>query len=127
MEEQATKVYVQKEDKVNKINDKSSDFCNSHVHLQPSYPWEDGKTSHHGSECAENSKAGLYVEDEFYVVDSCHKKNGHICQLLGEETLMEDILGEPCHLSGSLKEDRNNLREAMKNFVDINALVTRCC
>ena len=33
VEEQATKVYVQKEDKVNKMNDKSSDFCNSHVHL----------------------------------------------------------------------------------------------
>ena len=31
------------------------------------------------------------------------------------------------HLSGSLKEDKKNLREAMKNFVDINALVARCC
>ena len=40
---------------------------------------------------------------------------------------MEDIFGEPHHLSGSLKEDRKNLREAMKNFVDINALVARCC
>ena len=40
---------------------------------------------------------------------------------------MEDILGEPHHLSGSLKEDKNNLREAMKTFVDINALVARCC
>ena len=40
---------------------------------------------------------------------------------------MQDIFGEPHHLSGSLKEDRNNLREAMKNFVDINALVARCC
>ena len=26
-----------------------------------------------------------------------------------------------------IKEDRKNLREAMKNFVDINALVARCC
>ena len=50
-------------------------------------------TSHHGSECVENSKASMYVEDDFYVVSSCHKKFGHICQLLGEETLMEDILG----------------------------------
>ena len=112
---------------MNKMNDKSSDFCNSHVHLQPSDPWEDGKTSHHGSECAENSKADLYVEDEFYVVDPCYKKNGHICQLLEEEILVEDILGETHHLSGSLKEDRKKLRAAMKNIVDINALVERCC
>ena len=54
VEEQATKVYVQKEDKVNKMNDKSFDFCNRYVHLQPSNPWEDVNTSHHGSECAEN-------------------------------------------------------------------------
>ena len=61
------------------------------------------------------------------MVDLCHKKNGHICHILEEENLMEDIVGEPHHLSGSLKEDRKNLREAMKNFVDINALVARCC
>ena len=60
-------------------------------------------------------------------MDSCYKKNGHICHLLEEEILVEDILGETHHLSGSLKEDRKNLREAMKNFVDINALVARCC
>ena len=101
-----------------------SNFYTDHMPFQHS---EIPSTSHHGSDCAENSKVGLYVEDEFYVVDSCYKKNGHICQLLGEETLMDDILGEPHHLSGSLKEDRNNLREAMKNFVDINALVARCC
>ena len=40
---------------------------------------------------------------------------------------MEDIIGEPHHLSGSLKEDRKKLRAAMKNIVDINAFVTRCC
>ena len=61
------------------------------------------------------------------MVDSCHKKNGHIFQLLEEETFMEDILGEQHHLSGSLKEDKRNLSEAIKNFVDINALVARCC
>ena len=47
-------------------------------------PLDIPSTSHHGSECAENSKADLYVEDEFYVVDSFQKKNGHICQLLEE-------------------------------------------
>ena len=30
-------------------------------------------------------------------------------------------------MSGSLKEDRKKLRAAMKNIVDINALVARCC
>ena len=45
MEEQATKVSVQKEDKVNNMNDKSYDFFNIHVHFQPSNPWEDAKTS----------------------------------------------------------------------------------
>ena len=40
---------------------------------------------------------------------------------------MEDLLCEPHNLSGSLKEDRNKLMEAMKTFVDINALVARCC
>ena len=101
-----------------------SNFHTNHMSFQHS---EVPSTSHNGSECAENSKAGLYVEDEFDVVDSCHKKNGHICHLLEEENLMEDIVGEPHHLSGSLKEEKKNLREAMKNCVDINALVARCC
>ena len=46
---------------------------------------------------------------------------------LEEETLVEDLLCEPHNLSGSLKEDRKKLMESMKNFVDINALVERCC
>ena len=71
------------------------DFHTDHMSFQHS---EIPSTSDHGSECAENSKAGLYVEDGFYVVDSCHKKNGHICQILEEETLVEDIIGEPHHL-----------------------------
>ena len=45
VEEQATKVYVQKEGNVNNMNDKSSDFSSSHVHLQPSDPWEDKNSS----------------------------------------------------------------------------------
>ena len=69
----------------------------------------------------------MYVEDEFCVVDPCHKKNGHICQLLEEETLVEDIIGEPHNLIGSLKYDKKKVRESIKNFVDINALVARCC
>ena len=45
VEEQATKVSVQKEDQVNNMNDKSVNFHRIHVHLQPYDPWEDGKTS----------------------------------------------------------------------------------
>ena len=101
-----------------------NETISDHMSFQPS---DIPSTSHHGSECAKNSKADLYVEDEFCVVDPCHKKNGHICQLLEEESLLEDILGEPHHLSGSLKEDRKKLRASMKNFVEINALVARCC
>ena len=56
-----------------------SDFCKDHMSFQPS---EISSTSHHGSDFAENSKADLYVENEFCVVDPCHKKNGLICQLL---------------------------------------------
>ena len=40
---------------------------------------------------------------------------------------MEGILCEPHHLSGSLKEDRENLMAAMNNIVDINALMARGC
>ena len=45
-------------------------------------PLEIPSTSHHGSDFVENPKANLYVENEFGVVDPCHKKNGPICQLL---------------------------------------------
>ena len=40
---------------------------------------------------------------------------------------MEDLLCEPRHLSGSIKEDREKIMVAMNKFVDINALVARCC
>ena len=36
---------------MNNMNDKSSDFCSSHVHLQPYDPWEDGKTSLASKDC----------------------------------------------------------------------------
>ena len=84
-------------------------------------------TTHHGSDFAKNSKADLYVENEFCVVDPCHKQNGPICQLLEEYTFVEDIICEPHNLSGSLNKDKKNLMESMKKFVDINALVERCC
>ena len=60
-------------------------------------------------------------------MDPCHKQNSHGCQLLEEETLGEDLLCETHNLGGSLKEDRKKLMEPMKNFVDVNALVARCC
>ena len=79
------------------------DLCKYHISLQPS---EIPSTSHHGSDFAEDSKVDLYVENEFCGVVPCHKKNGLICQLLEEETLVEDLLCEPHHLSGSLKDVR---------------------
>ena len=105
-------------------NEILSDFCAYHMSFQP---LEIPSTSHHGSQCTENSKVDLYVEDEFYVVDSCHKKNGHICQLLEEYKLVEDILGETHNFIGSINQDTNNLMESMKNFVDINGLLEKCC
>ena len=90
-------------------------------------PSEIPSTSHHGSDFTENSKADLFDENEFCVVDPCHKKRIIIFHLLEEETLVQDLLCEPHHLSGPLKEDREKLKAALKNLVDINALVARCC
>ena len=44
-----------------------------------------------------------------------------------KRTLMEEILFEPHHLIGSLKEDREKLMESLNNGGDINGLVARCC
>ena len=54
-------------------------FLTYHMSFQPS---QIPSTSHHRGDFAEDSKADLYVENEFFVVDPCHKKNGPICQLL---------------------------------------------
>ena len=40
---------------------------------------------------------------------------------------MEDIICEPHHINGPLKEDREKFMAAMDNVVDINSLVARCC
>ena len=45
VEEQATKVFVQKDGKMKEMDDKSSDFCKIDVHLKPSDPWEEENTS----------------------------------------------------------------------------------
>ena len=55
-----------------------------HISFQPS---EIPSIAHHGSNFAENSKDDLYAENEFCVVDPCHKRNGLGCQLLEEEIL----------------------------------------
>ena len=56
-----------------------SSSCTDHMSLQTS---EIPSTSHHGSDFAENSKDDLHDENEFCVVDPCHKKSSIICQLL---------------------------------------------
>ena len=40
---------------------------------------------------------------------------------------MEDIVCETNYLSGSVKEDIENIMASMNNLVDINALVAICC
>ena len=45
MEEQDTKVFVQKYGKIKNMDGKSYDFCSIHVNLQPYDPWEDENTS----------------------------------------------------------------------------------
>ena len=45
MEEQAAIVSIQEDGNVKNMDNKSSDFCSSHVHLQPFDPWEDKKSS----------------------------------------------------------------------------------
>ena len=69
----------------------------------------------------------LHDDIEICVVDACHKKSSIICQLSEEDTLVQDLLCEPHHLSGPIKEDREKFKAALKNLVDINALVARCC
>ena len=70
MEEQAIKVSVQKDCKMKNMDDKCSEFLRSHVHMQPSYPWEDKNTS-----CVdEDYKMKAHFEGEeftpsFYVGD----------------------------------------------------------
>ena len=41
--------------------------------------------------------------------------------------MVEDLLCEPHHLSGPLKEDTEKFMAAMNNLANINALVERCC
>ena len=69
----------------------------------------------------------MHDENEFCVVDPCQKKSSIICQLLEEDTLVHELLCESHHLSGPLKEDGEKLKAALKNLLDINALVARCC
>ena len=90
-------------------------------------PLEIPSTAHHGSDFVENSKADLYAENEFCFVDPCHKQNSLVCQILEEQNLVEDILCETHHFSVSLNEDREKLMATLKNRMDINALVEKCC
>ena len=62
-------------------NEILSYFYIDHMSFQHS---EIPSTSHHGSDFVENPKDDLYAENDFCVVDPCHKKNGPICQLLEE-------------------------------------------
>ena len=51
VEEQSIKVSVHEDGKMNNMDDKGYEFFSSHVHLQPSYPWEDENTSCADEDC----------------------------------------------------------------------------
>ena len=99
-------------------------LCKDHISLQT---LEIHSTSYHGSDFAKDSKVFWYVENEIFFVDPCHKKDCLMCEPLEGENLVEDLICEPPHLSGSIKDDRDNLMESMNNFVYTNALATICC
>ena len=51
VEEQDTKVSAHKDGKMKNMDGKISDFCSSHVHLQPYDPWEDKNSSLASEDC----------------------------------------------------------------------------
>ena len=51
VEEQATKVSIQKDDKVKNMDNKISGFCSTHVHPQKYDPWEDKNSSLESEDC----------------------------------------------------------------------------
>ena len=51
VEEQATLVSLREDGKVKNMDNKSFDFCRSHVHLQPSDPWKDKNSSLASEDC----------------------------------------------------------------------------
>ena len=99
-------------------------FFRDYTSLQP---YDIPSPSYSVNEFIRSSNVDVYTKKETYDVDLCHKKFEHVCKPLDEGHLMEDLLCEAHHLSGALKEDRENLMSSMNNFVDINALVARCC
>ena len=101
-----------------------SDFCRDYTSLQP---YDIPSPSYSVNELIRSSNVDVYAKKETYAVDLCHKKFEHVCQPVDEGNFMGDLICEPHHLSGSLKEDRENLMAAMNNIVDINALMARGC
>ena len=94
------------------------DFCRDYTSLQP-YDTPSPLYSVH--ELIRSSNVDVCAKKETYVVDICHKEFEHVCHPLDEGHLMEDIFCEPHNLSGSLKEDVEELMESMNNLVEINA------
>ena len=90
-------------------------------------PYDIPSPSYSVNELIRSSNVDVYAKKETYVVDLCHKKFEHVCQELDEGKLMENFPYETHLFSGSIKEDTENLRTRMKNIVDTNSLVTRCC
>ena len=83
-----------------------SDFCRDYTSLKP---YDIPSTSYSVTELIRSYNVDVYAKKEIYVVDLCHKKFEHVCQPLDEGHLVEDILCEPRHLSGSINEDNEKL------------------
>ena len=99
-----------------------SDFCRDYTSFQP---YDTPSPSYSVHELIRSSIVDLCAKKETYAMYFCHNKFEHVFQSLDEGNLMENILCEPHNLSGSLKEDGENLMESMNNLVDINAWVER--
>ena len=100
------------------------DFC---IDYSSFHPYDIPPPSYSVNEFIRSSNVDVYTKKETYDVDLCHKKFEHVCKPLDEGHLMENFPSETHILSGSLKEDIENLTESMENTIDTNALVTRCC
>ena len=76
VEEQATIVSVQEEDKVKNMCDEGSYFCSSNVHLHPSDPWKDKNSPLASQDCKRKANCeGDKFTPSFFVVDQTINAN----------------------------------------------------
>ena len=91
------------------------------------HPYEFPSTSYNVNDVTRIYNVDMHAKKETCVMDLCHKQVDRVCQPLDEAYLVEDLPCEPHQLSVSPRVNQENLMAAINNFVDTNALVTRCC